>query len=104
MLSLRRLFKVLESGANGPLARFSFGLCFETINSCTKPRCVGIGDYALVTARLPSLNHFALPPSRTQPYKPGMPDIVLTKKQLTDLDGGDLVSTSSHRLNMCVMP
>eukprot|EP00752_Nemacystus_decipiens_P006252 g5639.t1 len=28
---------------------------------------------------------------KVKPYKPGMPDIVLTKKQLTDLDGGDLV-------------
>lgn len=26
-----------------------------------------------------------------QPYKPGMPDIVLSKNQLADLNGGDLV-------------
>ncbi|CAM9689553.1 unnamed protein product [Scytosiphon promiscuus] len=28
---------------------------------------------------------------KVKPYKPGMPDIKLTKKQLTDLNGGDLV-------------
>lgn len=57
-----------------------------------------------VSAMLPpSLRH--LPPPLMQPYKPGMPDIALTKKQLTDLDGGDLVKhefAPIHYLRVCL--